>query len=89
MVTQEMIDAAMREFEQYSTVLRYREAEKWHTVDKIGMMKAIEAALAARPTLRPRRRLATSSEIIFGGIRLEPGTYEVQLVEQDQRDEQF
>lgn len=48
-VTDEMLTAAMRAFELMSSVLRYREKDKWHSCDVMGMRDAIRAALAARP----------------------------------------
>lgn len=48
-VTDEMLTEAMRAFERMSSVLRYREAEKWHSCDMAGMRDAIKAALKARP----------------------------------------
>ncbi len=48
-VTDEMLTAAMRAFELMSSVLRYREKDKWHSCDIMGMRDAIKAALAARP----------------------------------------
>ncbi len=48
-VTEEMVTAAMRAFEMMSSVLRYREKDKWHACDIMGMRDAIRAALAARP----------------------------------------
>lgn len=47
-VTDEMVVEAMRAFEQMSSVLRYREKDKWHSCDIMGMRDAIRAALAAR-----------------------------------------
>jgi hypothetical protein len=43
-VTNEMLTAAMRAFEPLSSVLRYREVEKWHTCDMMAMREAIRAA---------------------------------------------
>lgn len=37
----------------------------------------------------PVRRLTIHSEVIFGGIRLDPGTYEVRRVSPKPEDEQF
>jgi hypothetical protein len=48
-VTDEMLTAAMRAFELMSSVLRYREKDKWHSCDIMGMRDAIKAALVARP----------------------------------------
>jgi hypothetical protein len=48
-VTDEMLTAAMRAFELMSSVLRYREKDKWHSCDVMGMRDAIKAALAVRP----------------------------------------
>lgn len=48
-VTDEMVTAAMRAFELMSSVLRYREKDKWHSCDIMGMRDAIKAALTARP----------------------------------------
>jgi hypothetical protein len=48
-----MLVAAMRAFERMSSVLRYREADKWHTCDMVGMREAIKAALAAAALRRP------------------------------------
>lgn len=45
-VTDEMVTEAMRAFERMSAVLRYREKDKWHSCDIMGMRLAIEAALA-------------------------------------------
>jgi hypothetical protein len=45
-VTDEMLTAAMRAFEPMSSVLRYREKDKWHFCDMMGMRDAIRAALA-------------------------------------------
>lgn len=53
-VTDEMVTAAMRAFERMSSVLRYREKDKWHSCDIMGMRDAIRAALQAAP---PGRRL--------------------------------
>jgi uncharacterized protein HemX len=47
LVTEEMVTAAMRAFERMSSVLRYREKDKWHACDIMGMRDAIAAALAA------------------------------------------
>lgn len=47
-VTEDMVTAAMRAFELMSSVLRYREKDKWHACDVMGMRDAIRAALAAR-----------------------------------------
>lgn len=38
---------------------------------------------------RPMRRLTTRQEVIFGGIRLDPGTYEVRRVDTEMRDDEF
>lgn len=46
-VTDEMVTAAMREFEKWTPLLRYREAEKWHLNDIQGMRHALAAALRA------------------------------------------
>lgn len=46
-VTDEMVTAAMRAFERMSSVLRYREKDKWHSCDIMGMRDAIQAALDA------------------------------------------
>lgn len=49
-VTDEMVTEAMRAFERMSSVLRYREKDKWHSCDIMGMRDAIAAALAvSRP----------------------------------------
>lgn len=42
-VTEEMLVAAMRAFEPLSSVLRYREKDKWHTCDLMAMRDAIRA----------------------------------------------
>lgn len=42
-VTDEMLVAAMRAFEPLSSVLRYREKDKWHTCDLMAMRDAIRA----------------------------------------------
>ena len=47
---------AMRAFEPMSTVLRYREAEKWHTCDKIGMRHAVIAVAAALRALAQKEK---------------------------------
>lgn len=56
-VTDEMLTAAMRAFEIMSSVLRYREKDKWHACDLIGMREAIKAALKAQPKYRRKPRL--------------------------------
>jgi hypothetical protein len=44
--SEEMVTAAMREFERYAArLLRYPEAERWHANDVMGMRQAISAAL--------------------------------------------
>jgi hypothetical protein len=45
-VTDEMVTAAMRAFEPMSSVLRYREKDKWHSCDIMGMRDALKAALS-------------------------------------------
>lgn len=44
-VTDEMLVEAMRAFERMSSVLRYREKDKWHACDMMGMRDAIRAAM--------------------------------------------
>lgn len=39
----ELTTKAMRAFEPLSSVLRYREADKWHTCDVMGMRAAVRA----------------------------------------------
>jgi hypothetical protein len=51
-VTDEMVTAAMRAFEPMSSVLRYREKDKWHSCDIMGMRDALKAALSLP---RPQR----------------------------------
>jgi len=53
-VTDEMLVAAMRAFERMSSVLRYREKDKWHSCDMMGMRDAIKAAIEAMP---PKRKI--------------------------------
>lgn len=52
-VTDEMLTAAMRAFELMSSVLRYREKDKWHSCDIMGMRDAIRAAIAVAPQPAP------------------------------------
>lgn len=51
-VTDEMLTEAMRAFERMSSVLRYREKDKWHSCDIMGMRDAIRAALQVMPRQR-------------------------------------
>jgi hypothetical protein len=44
--TDEMVTAAMREFEKWTSLLRYKEAEGWHVNDRLGMRYALNASLA-------------------------------------------
>lgn len=44
-IPDEVLVAAMRAFEPLSSVLRYREKDKWHTCDIMAMREAIKAAL--------------------------------------------
>lgn len=48
-VTPEMVTAFMREFEKWSPLLRYKEAEGWHTVDRLGVRHGLVEALRALP----------------------------------------
>ena len=57
-VTDEMVAAAMRAFELMSSVLRYREKDKWHSCDIMGMRDAIRAVLALRPQADADAKLA-------------------------------
>lgn len=55
--TDEMVTAAMRAFEPMSSVLRYREKDKWHSCDIMGMRDALRAALAlSRPNREPQSK---------------------------------
>lgn len=42
-VSEEMLTAAMRAFEPLSSILRYREKDKWHACDLMAMREAIKA----------------------------------------------
>lgn len=55
-VTDEMLTAAMRAFEPMSSVLRYREKDKWHSCDMMAMRDAIRAALAVMPKHKVKPR---------------------------------
>jgi hypothetical protein len=48
--TDEMVTAFMREFEKWTPLLRYKEAEKWHVNDVVGVRHGLRAALSPSPT---------------------------------------
>lgn len=51
-ITDEVLTAAMRAFEPLSSVLRYREKDKWHTCDLMAMREALKAAFVASRLMR-------------------------------------
>jgi hypothetical protein len=57
-VTDEMVTAAMRAFERMSSVLRYREKDKWHSCDIMGMRDALVAALRSSALPETGERIA-------------------------------
>jgi hypothetical protein len=57
---------AMRAFEPLSSVLRYREADKWHTCDVMGMRAAVRVIWSElAPTLAEKEREGARRATIF------------------------
>lgn len=69
-VTDDMVTAFMREFEKWTPLLRYKEVEKWHVNDIMGVRYALRAALLAHSVPEGEAVIISKEEAeVIGKIR--------------------